>query len=546
MVLANPMARRFQFKIAPNTPLKDLLPVPPTAKNPSTPLIAKDLTQVPEIEFQMPLEKKQPSEETLKQTAHTMAKINHLNDKKADGFVEALRQERLDLAGMPFVMGDACRTKGERSKQFAIEVARVRGALQEERKQTGVGPGFTTSLDIPPPVTTPAPGSPATAPQLAAPPAVGPAAGSGPPIGPTPPLPDPAPPSVPTTTPEPAPAGPGRVVFGGVRTIVNLVNRNSTDRITPQTFWEQYKSACIEEDKKLSHSDRSQQENVTLTRIAALMQVLAPESPGMRIGLVRYLGSVSHVEATRALAKLAIFSVEDTVRERAIDALKVRRERDYTDILLGGLRYPWPEVASRAVDALIKLERTDLVPRLVDLLDEPDPRAPMVREENNKRVQEVRELVRINHHRNCLLCHAPANTGNVAQDTLTAAVPIPQDPLPSPSQGYQNSVPDILVRLDVTYLRQDFSMLQAVADANPWPEMQRFDFLVRSRTLTDKEAEAYREKLTIKEPGVLSPYHRAALAALRELTGRDTAPTSDAWRQLLNLPAKPVRTALAR
>src|SRR5882672_3513051 len=149
-VMVNSEPRRLQFTIAPNTPLKDLLPVPPTAKNPSTPLIAKDLTQVPEIEFQMPLEKKQPSEETLKQTAHTMAKINHLNDKKADGFVEALRQERLDLAGMPFVMGDACRTKGERSKQFAVEVARVRGALQEERKQTGVGPGFTTSLDIPP------------------------------------------------------------------------------------------------------------------------------------------------------------------------------------------------------------------------------------------------------------------------------------------------------------------------------------------------------------------------------------------------------------
>jgi hypothetical protein len=134
----------------------------------------------------------------------------------------------------------------------------------------------------------------------------------------------------------------------------------------------------------------------------------------------------------------------------------------------------------------------------------------------------------------------------VASDTLTAAVPIPQDPLPSPSQGYQNSLPDILVRLDVTYLRQDFSLFQAVADANPWPEMQRFDFLVRTRTLTDKEAEAYREKLTIKEVGVQSPYHRAALAALRELTGRDTAPSSDAWRQLLNLPAKPVRTALAR
>ena len=332
----------------------------------------------------------------------------------------------------------------------------------------------------------------------------------------------------------------------GVRTTVTLVGQSSSDPIAPETFWEQYKSACAQQDKNLSATDRCQQENVTLTRIAALMQVLAPESSGIRVGLVKYLASISHAQATHALAKLAIFSAEDTVRQRAIDALKVRRERDYTDFLLAGLRYPWPDVARRASDALIKLERTDLVPKLVDLLDEPDPRVPLVREENNKRVQEVRELVKINHHRNCLLCHAPANTGNVSADTLTAAVPVPSDPLPSPSQGYQNSLPDVLVRIDVTYLRQDFSMFQAVADANPWPEMQRFDFLVRTRPISDKEADAYRDKLVSKEPGVLSPYHRAALAALRELTGRDTAPTSEAWRQLLKLPAKSERVALAQ
>jgi hypothetical protein len=131
----------------------------------------------------------------------------------------------------------------------------------------------------------------------------------------------------------------------------------------------------------------------------------------------------------------------------------------------------------------------------------------------------------------------------VAPDTLTAAVPVPSEPLPLPSQGYQNSSPDLLVRLDVTYLRQDFSMFQAVADANPWPEMQRFDFLVRTRVLTEREAETYLERLRILEPGRLSPYHRAALAAIRGLTGRDAEPTADAWRRLLNLPAKQPRVA---
>jgi hypothetical protein len=31
----------------------------------------------------------------------------------------------------------------------------------------------------------------------------------------------------------------------------------------------------------------------------------------------------------------------------------------------------------------------------------------------------------------------------------------------------------------------------------------------------------------------MSPYHRAALFALRELTGRDTEPTAAAWRKLV-------------
>jgi hypothetical protein len=62
--------------------------------------------------------------------------------------------------------------------------------------------------------------------------------------------------------------------------------------------------------------------------------------------------------------------------------------------------------------------------------------------------------------------------------------------------------------------------------------------------LSDDEATAYREKLKPRQPGEFSPYHRAALAALRELTGRDTEPTPEAWRRLLKLPAEsPRKTA---
>jgi hypothetical protein len=308
-------------------------------------------------------------------------------------------------------------------------------------------------------------------------------------------------------------------------------------RDAAETFWEQYRDACTQEDRAAGRRDRACQENVTLARIAALMQVLGPESPGLRLGLVHYLAGVSHPEATRSLARLAIFSPEAKVRTAALDALKVRRERDYTEILLEGLRYPLPAVARRASDALIKLERTDLLPQLVALLEEPDPRAPVVKTVRGKPAPVVRELVRLNHHKSCLVCHAPGNAPGVSPDVVLAEVPTPGQPLPTPSQGYQNSSPDLAIRVDVTYLRQDFSARLPVTDAHPWPELQRFDFLVRSRVLTEQEAAAYRAKLVRDEPGFVTPYQRAALAALRELTGRDTAPTAAAWRRLLNLQA---------
>jgi hypothetical protein len=76
--------------------------------------------------------------------------------------------------------------------------------------------------------------------------------------------------------------------------------------------------------------------------------------------------------------------------------------------------------------------------------------------------------------------------------------------------------------------------------------MQRFDFLVRTRVLTDKAAKAQEEALARRGPGVLSPYHRAALAALRELTTKDTEPTAPAWRRLLGLPVPERRLETVR
>jgi hypothetical protein len=277
------------------------------------------------------------------------------------------------------------------------------------------------------------------------------------------------------------------------------------------------------------HASRERQE-ASNALLAALLQMLPAEPAAVREGLVPYLADREEDrETTRHLARLTLFDANAGIRQAARTALEKRPPADFTDILLQGLNYPWPEIARNAADAIAHLKRTDLAPKLVDLLDQPDPRAPLQQEIKGKQVPVVRELVRINHHRNCLLCHAPGNTPDVNSKVLTGAVPTPGESL---SPGfYEMQSPDVVVRADVTYLRQDFSRLQKVEGAAPWPEMQRFDFLVRTRTLTEAEAKAYRADLARREP--TSPYRRAALAALRSLTGRDAEPTAAAWRKVL-------------
>ena len=103
-------------------------------------------------------------------------------------------------------------------------------------------------------------------------------------------------------------------------------------------------------------------------------------------------------------------------------------------------------------------------------------------------VCEVREAVRINHHRNCLLCHPPSQTGQ--DQEVPGVIPIPGQSFPtSPKEAYgkAQSFGEPMVRADTTYLRQDFSVMMPVENAAPWPEMQRFYFLVRTRPVEGKE-----------------------------------------------------------
>jgi hypothetical protein len=467
----------FRSPIYPNTVVTDALPTPPVGIPVAHPWLVRDLDDVPEVLFQrgeVGPKKPRPEPKTFaeqeealqrerdeqqkahEKTAQMMAGINRVNAKGNDLFIEALRDNRADIAGLPFVLGGACRLGAERGAAFVKGVAVVRKSM---------------------------------------PVAVDPK----------------APP------------------------------RDPADQAT--RFWVAFTMRTVWR-KGQSRGNGAGASDVTAERIAALMQVLGPEHCAFHKRLVKYLSETDGSAATVALARLAIYSFDREVRTAALVALKTRPSADTTDVLLAGLRFPWPAVAENASEAVVQLGRKDLVPKLVALLDEADPRAPAEAVVNGKKTLAVRELVRLNHNRSCLLCHPPANLtadkldgDGTSPDIVTAPVPNPDQPSRSLSQSGYDSLgtsPDILIRADVTYLRQDFSLMAQVADDQPAQHTERFDFLVRTRAVPATARAEYQGWLQQQGGGYLAPHQRAAVAALRALTGRDPAtPTAAAWRAAL-------------
>lgn len=462
----------YRVVIDPKAAEKDLLPAFPKGTAHGL-LLTDDLARVPEVQLHEPIAAPDPkkgppkefhriTEPATVQNARLVAHINFLNKKKNDRFIELLIEQRADLAGLPFSMGDACRLSSGDRKEFkrAVELVQQMSFSARQRDDARQGDRWKT--------------------------------------------------------------------FDANR---------------------QCKDFDGLEDRFCA---------------AACMQMTALDSTAFRLGLVQRLAAYDKSDgdkeaATQALTKLAVFGEDAELRRSAVAALQKRGLGSDTALLLRGLRYPWPSIARTTAETVAELKRDDLVPELIKILDEPDPRAPASRAAGDKTVSFVREVVKINHHRNCLLCHPPGNTPDVmtlkpwedgnkrvlekdveavwvnitkqAEDILVGAVPTPGEELPSASDGYSSfRSPDVLVRADITYLRQDFSLAQKVENAKPWPEMQRFDYLVRTRVVSEKEATAYRGELTTAGP---SPYHAAALAALRRLTGRDAGTTAAAWREAL-------------
>ena len=249
--------------------------------------------------------------------------------------------------------------------------------------------------------------------------------------------------------------------------------------------------------------------------IPALMQLLMAERTTTRGVLVAVLARIPGPSATKALARLAVFDLAPEVRDRAVEALRTRPADDGRPTLLEGLRYPWAPAADHAAEALVALGDRAAVPDLAELADEPDPRGPTPGLRHGRTVPVVRTLVRVNHLRNCLLCHAPST--DPTDDLVRGRIPTPGQPLPPPVQYYGDGAPGRFVRAEVTYLRQDFSVNQPVADAAPWPGHQRFDYLIAERPATAREIKEARDHAGPRT----YPQREAALFALRGLAGRD-------------------------
>jgi hypothetical protein len=249
---------------------------------------------------------------------------------------------------------------------------------------------------------------------------------------------------------------------------------------------------------------------------AGLEQMLQAERPLMRSELVRFLARSKGAKGTAALARRAVFDLSPVIRAEAVRALGTRPPEEARAVLLSALRHPWVPAADHAAEILVTLNDRKAVPALEDLLKQDAPCAP-TRDRDGKWVRQ--ELVRVNHLRNCQLCHPPSLSPD---DPVRGPVPTPGKPLPV--IYYDRDVRGEIVRADITFIKQDFSVLQRVSDPNKWPDMQRFDFFVRSRPLTAIEVEAQEKTVASRPPTSEPAYYpqREAVAwALAELKKND-------------------------
>ena len=258
-----------------------------------------------------------------------------------------------------------------------------------------------------------------------------------------------------------------------------------------------------------------------------LVQILEGEGAVYRMMLVELLQKIEGKESTQALAKRAVFDVDERIRARALKHLRSRSAGESRPVLVAGFRHIWPPAAQNAAEALKTLRDMDALKDLVAMIDAPEPSRPFVsREQGN--VPVVPELVRLNHNLSCVICHAAAEENRDTPD-FVFVVPPSSRLLPTfPSVEYYFSGNN-LVRLDTTYLRQDFSVNMSCRVVDTcWSGPQRYDFITRLRPATEKEIAA-----SAKPKSGSYPQREAILDVLRSLTGKDGGDNSLRWDRIV-------------
>jgi len=229
--------------------------------------------------------------------------------------------------------------------------------------------------------------------------------------------------------------------------------------------------------------------------VTALMQQLSARDVAVREVLVEQLARIEHARSTEALAQLAVFDLSPRIRGLAVQVLTTRPASDVRPVLLAALRYPWAPAADHAAEAMAAPQDREAIPALTALLNEAAPEAPLY--DAGRETYVVREVVRIDHGRNCLLCHG-ASLGS--GDLLRARVP-----------GQKETA----VRADLTYLRPDFAAPLDGKRTEAGTEMTRFDYVLRTRPVSFAEGTAK----TVQRSAT-HPQREAVRFALRELSLR--------------------------
>ena len=102
---------------------------------------------------------------------------------------------------------------------------------------------------------------------------------------------------------------------------------------------------------------------------------------------------------------------------------------------------------------------------------------------------------------------------------------------PIPTSPYESSDPDFVsVRADITYLKQDFSVVQPVVNHGPWPSKQRFDYVVQQTPM--KRSKVNRTKKQIAKSKNLN--REAIVFALQKLSNLSPEDnSSESWKEIL-------------